>query len=56
MSCKYKRAMAVQAARIQTKPLTSMVDLAAAGKPLIQVAQLEKDPRPCFGFGTPGTL
>jgi hypothetical protein len=33
-----------------------MVDLAAAGKPLIQVAQLEKDPRPCFGFGTPGTL
>jgi hypothetical protein len=56
MSCKYKRAMAVQAARIQTKPLTSMVDLAAAEKPLIQVAQLEKDPRPCFGFGTPGTL
>jgi hypothetical protein len=56
MSCKYKRAMAVQAARIQTKSLTSMVDLAAAEKPLIQVAQLEKDPRPCFGFGTPGTL
>jgi transglycosylase-like protein with SLT domain len=56
MSCKYKRAMAVQAARIQIKPLASMADLAAAEKPLIEVPQLERDPRPCFGFGTPGTL
>jgi len=56
MSCKYKRAMAVQAARIQVKPLASMADLAAAEAPLIQVSQLERDPRPCFGFGTPGTL
>jgi hypothetical protein len=56
LSCKYKRAMDAQGARDETKPLQSIVDLAAAEKPLLQVAQLERDPKPCFGFGTPGTL
>ena len=56
LSCKYKRAMAAQGARAQTKPLKSLTDLAAAEKPLLEVAQLERVPRPCFGFGTPGTL
>jgi hypothetical protein len=56
LSCKYKRAMAAQGARAQTKPLQSLTDLAAAEKPLIEVPDLEHDPSPCFGFGTPGTL
>jgi hypothetical protein len=56
LSCKYKRAIAAQGARAQTKPLTSLVDLAAAEKPLIEVVRLDRPPRPCFGFGTPGTL
>jgi len=56
LSCKYKRAMAAQASRAQTKPLQSLTDLAAAEKPLIEVSGLERDPRPCFGFGAPGTL
>ncbi|MGH2837092.1 MAG: lytic transglycosylase domain-containing protein, partial [Thermoleophilaceae bacterium] len=55
-SCKYQRAMEAQAERIETKPLRSIVDIAAAEKPLMQVVQLEQPPRPCFGFGTPGTL
>ena len=56
LSCKYKRAMEAQSARVETKPLTSLVDLASAEKPLIEVARLDPMPRPCFGFGTPGTL
>jgi hypothetical protein len=56
LACKYKRAMAAQGARAQTKPLQSLADLAAAEKPLIEVVNLEHDPRPCYGFGTPGTL
>jgi hypothetical protein len=56
LSCKYKRAMDAQGARDETKPLQSIVALAAADKPLVQVGELEKDPKPCFGFGTPGTL
>ncbi len=56
LSCKYKRAIAAQGARAETKPLTSLVDLAAADKPLIEVVKLDRPPRPCFGFGTPGTL
>ena len=56
LSCKYKRAIAAQGSRSETKPLKSLVDLAAADKPLIEVVQLERDPKPCFGFGTPGTL
>ena len=55
-SCKYQRAMETQASRTQTKPLTSLVDLAASEKPLIEVVKLDPLPRPCFGFGTPGTL
>jgi len=56
LSCKYKRAIAAQGARAQTKPLQSLTDLAAADKPLLEVIRLERLPRPCFGFGTPGTL
>ena len=56
LSCKYKRAMAAQGTRAQTKPLKSLSDLVAADKPLLEVAKLERLPRPCFGFGTPGTL
>ena len=57
LSCKYKRAQAAQGARSETKPLKSMTDLAAAEKPLLSVARLSEDAqRPCFGFGTPGTL
>ncbi len=56
LSCKYKRAIAAQGSRAETKPLQSLVDLAAADKPLIEVVKLDKPPRPCFGFGTPGTL
>ncbi len=55
-SCKYQRAMEAQGARVETKPLQSIVDIAAAEKPLMQVVQLDRPPRPCFGFGTPGTL
>ena len=39
LSCKYKRAMEAQGARVETKPLKSIVDLAAAEKPLIEVVQ-----------------
>jgi hypothetical protein len=56
LSCKYKRAIAAQGAREQTKPLQSLNDIAAAEKPLLDVGQLEDAPPPCFGFGTPGTL
>jgi hypothetical protein len=56
LSCKYKRAIAAQGARVETKPLTSIVDLVAAEKPLLEVVQLDRAPKPCFGFGTPGTL
>jgi hypothetical protein len=56
LSCKYKRAMDAQGARVETKPLQSIIDLAAAEKPLLEVVRLERDPKPCFGFGTPGTL
>ena len=56
LSCKYKRAIAAQGSRAETKPLKSLVDLAAADKPLLEVVQLDQPPRPCFGFGTPGTL
>jgi hypothetical protein len=56
LSCKYKRAMTAQGTRTQTKPLASLIDLATAEKPLIDVVELEQAPRPCFGFGTPGTL
>jgi hypothetical protein len=56
LSCKYKRAIAAQGSRSETKPLKSLVDLAAGDKPLLDVVQLDKPPRPCFGFGTPGTL
>ena len=55
-SCKYERAMAAQGARTETKPLSSLVDLAAAEKPLLEVVKLDPAPRPCYGFGTPGTL
>jgi hypothetical protein len=55
-SCKYERAMNAQGTRTETKPLTSMVDLAAAEMPLLEVVKLDPAPRPCFGFGTPGTL
>jgi hypothetical protein len=55
-SCKYKRAMDAQGTRTQTKELTSLVDLASSEKPLIEVVKLDPVPRPCFGFGTPGTL
>ena len=55
-SCKYKRAMDAQGTRTQTKELTSLADLAASEKPLIEVVKLDPLPRPCFGFGTPGTL
>ena len=55
-SCKYQRAIEAQGARVETKPLRSIVDIAAAEKPLMQVVQLDQPPRPCFGFGTPGTL
>ena len=48
--------MEAQGARVETKPLRSIVDIAAAEKPLMQVVQLDRPPRPCFGFGTPGTL
>ena len=56
LSCKYKRAMDAQGERVETKPLQSMVDLAAAEKPLLEVVRLERPPKPCYGFGTPGTL
>ncbi len=56
LSCKYKRAMTAQGSRTEAKPLSSLVDLAAAEKPLVEVVELEQNPRPCFGFGTPGTL
>jgi hypothetical protein len=56
LSCKYKRAMDAQGERAEAQPLQSIVALAAADKPLVQVGELEKDPKPCFGFGTPGTL
>jgi soluble lytic murein transglycosylase-like protein len=55
-SCKYERAREAQGARTQTKPLTSLANLASAQKPLIEIVRLEPAPRPCFGFGTPGTL
>ena len=48
--------MAVQAARIRRSRSQSLADLAAAEKPLLEVARSSADPRPCFGFGTPGTL
>jgi hypothetical protein len=56
LSCKYKRAMAVQGARDQAKQLRSINELATDGKPLVSIGKLESAPRPCFGFGTPGTL
>ena len=55
-SCKYKRAMDAQGTRVETKPLQSIVDLAAAEKPLLEVVRFEQNPKPCYGFGTPGTL
>ncbi|HYH59817.1 MAG TPA: lytic murein transglycosylase [Thermoleophilaceae bacterium] len=55
-SCKYERARDVQGQRAQTKPLESLADLAGADTPLLEVVQLYSPPRPCYGFGTPGTL
>ena len=56
LSCKYKRAQAAQGARSQTKPLKTMSDLVAAEQTLVSIAKLDERRRPCFGFGTPGTL
>ena len=56
LSCKYKRAIAIQGAREQTKQLRSISELAANGKPLVDHREARAAPRPCFGFGTPGTL
>ena len=56
LSCKYKRAMAVQGEREQAKQLRTINELATDGKPLVSIAKLESVPPPCFGFGTPGTL
>jgi hypothetical protein len=56
LSCKYKRAIEIQGARAEGKPLRTMNDLATDGKPLVTIAKLRTEPRPCYGFGTPGTL
>jgi hypothetical protein len=58
-SCKYDRAMVLQGGRGTPEPLRQLEELVAgaeAPKRLVTVAQLGAAPRPCFGFGTPGTL
>ena len=54
LSCKYKRAMDAQGGRGEAKPLKSIAELAEP-KQLRKIEALSPR-RPCFGFGTPGTL